>query len=220
MEGAVVHREVRLKTAGVVLDGLLALPHQCRALVLFAHGSGSSRFSPRNRLVAERLNAAGIGTLLFDLLTADESRIDDVTREFRFNIPLLARRLLGAIDWAGGEVDTQALYLGLFGSSTGAAAALLAAAERPRRVAALVSRGGRPDLAGPALSKVRAPTLLIVGGEDRQVLTLNREAAQQMTGAVRLETIPGASHLFEEPGTLDMVIRLVSDWFAQHLQQH
>ncbi|WP_116472980.1 dienelactone hydrolase family protein [Zobellella maritima] len=219
MSSAVVHREVRFKAAGVVLDGFLALPHQSRALVLFAHGSGSSRFSPRNRLVAERLNEAGIGTLLFDLLTADENLIDEVTREFRFNIPLLARRLSGAIDWAGGETDTRALRLGLFGSSTGAAAALLAAADRPQRVAAVVSRGGRPDLAGPALSKVQASTLLIVGGEDHQVLTLNREAAQQMTAMFRLETVPGASHLFEEPGTLDAVIRLAIDWFDRYLHE-
>ncbi|MGR7921490.1 dienelactone hydrolase family protein [Zobellella denitrificans] len=217
MDGAVVRREVRLDAAGVTLDGLLALPVGGQALVLFAHGSGSSRFSPRNRLVAARLNAAGIGTLLFDLLTADEHRIDEVTREFRFNIPLLSRRLIGAIDWADGEADTRALRLGLFGSSTGAAAALLAAAERPRRVAAVVSRGGRPDLAGAALPRVQAPTLLLVGGEDHQVLGLNREAAQQMRIRPRLETVAGASHLFEEPGTLDRVIQLAIDWFARHL---
>ncbi|WP_308364497.1 MULTISPECIES: alpha/beta family hydrolase [unclassified Microbulbifer] len=211
-------REVTVDAAGERLEGFLSLPPGTESLVLFAHGSGSSRFSPRNRMVAEQLNQAGIGTLLFDLLTADENRVDEITREFRFDIPRLARRLAAAVDWAAGEADTAELHCGLFGSSTGAAAALIAAAERPRRVGAVVSRGGRPDLADEALPKVQAPTLLIVGGEDLQVIELNRDAAACMTNEPHLEIVRGATHLFEEPGTLEEVIRLAIDWFQHYLR--
>lgn len=211
-------REVTVDAAGEALEGFLSLPEATESLVLFAHGSGSSRFSPRNRMVAGQLNEAGIGTLLFDLLTADEHKVDEVTREFRFDIPRLARRLAAAVDWVAGEADTAKLNCGLFGSSTGAAAALIAAAERPRRVGAVVSRGGRPDLADEALPQVQAPTLLIVGGEDRQVIELNRDAAARMSNDPRLEIVPGATHLFEEPGTLEQVIQLAIDWFRQHLR--
>jgi len=214
---AVAISEVSVDAAGEQLAGFLALPADTRALVLFAHGSGSSRFSPRNRQVAQRLNSAGIGTLLFDLLTADEHCIDEVTREYRFDIDLLARRLAAAVDWAAAGPATAPLALGLFGSSTGAAAALIAAARRPLQVKAVVSRGGRADLAGDELAHVSAATLLVVGGEDQQVIELNRAAAARMHCAPQLQIIPGASHLFEEPGTLDAVVDLAIDWFRRHL---
>ena len=210
-------REVLVDAAGEELEGFLSLPAGTESLVLFAHGSGSSRFSPRNRMVAQQLNAAGIGTLLFDLLTAAENRIDEVTREYRFDIELLARRLTAAVDWAAREAGTEQLNLGLFGSSTGAAAALMAAAARPQLVRAVVSRGGRADLAGAALSQVQAATLLIVGGADGQVIELNRDAAARMTLPADLQIVPGATHLFEEPGTLEQVIQLAIDWFHRHL---
>lgn len=210
-------QDVLVDAAGERLEGFLTLPGGTRSLVLFAHGSGSSRFSPRNNRVAEQLNDAGIGTLLFDLLTAEENKVDEVTREYRFDIDLLARRLAAAVDWAAGEAQTAKLHFGLFGSSTGAAAALIAAAERPKRVKAVVSRGGRPDLAGEDLPLVRAPTLLIVGGDDTQVIELNKEAAALMVNAPRLEIVRGATHLFEEPGTLEQVVRLAIDWFNLHL---
>ncbi|SHF35156.1 Alpha/beta hydrolase family protein [Microbulbifer donghaiensis] len=210
-------REVLVNAAGEQLEGFLALPDGTGSLVLFAHGSGSSRFSPRNNMVAEQLNDAGIGTLLFDLLTADEHRIDEVTREYRFDIDLLARRLAAAVDWVAHEQTTEKLHFGLFGSSTGAAAALIAAAERPLLVKAVVSRGGRPDLAGSDLPLVKAPTLLIVGGDDTQVIELNEEAAARMVNSPQLQIIPGATHLFEEPGTLEEVVRLAIDWFRLHL---
>ncbi|MBB5212090.1 dienelactone hydrolase family protein [Microbulbifer hydrolyticus] len=216
-------REVVVDAAGERLEGFLTLPPHTRSLVLFAHGSGSSRFSPRNNAVAAELNDAGIGTLLFDLLTAAEHRVDEVTREYRFDIERLARRLAAAVDWAADYPDTAALNLGLFGSSTGAAAALIAAAARPQCVKAVVSRGGRPDLAGAALPLVQAPTLLLVGGEDIQVIELNRQAAAQMEHLQRtgpgpqLEIVPGATHLFEEPGTLAQVVRLAIDWFQEYL---
>ncbi|WP_237068086.1 dienelactone hydrolase family protein [Microbulbifer guangxiensis] len=211
-------REVTVDADGEPLDGFLTLPEGSHTLVLFAHGSGSSRFSPRNRAVAAELNRAGFGTLLFDLLTAEENRIDEQTREFRFDIPLLAKRLTGALDWAHLQPDLAQRHYGLFGSSTGAAAALIAAALRPTLVRAVVSRGGRPDLAGQALPRVQAPTLLVVGGEDHQVIELNREAAAAMGQPPDLQLVPGATHLFEEPGTLDQVVRLAIDWFDTHLR--
>jgi putative phosphoribosyl transferase len=187
-------------------------------LVVFAHGSGSSRHSPRNRRVAAELQRAGLGTLLMDLLTAEEEAVDLRTRALRFDIGLLARRLVAAVDWLEGRAEAAGGRLGLFGASTGAAGALVAAAERPGRVAAVVSRGGRPDLAGPALGRVRAPTLLVVGGADLQVLELNRQAAGRLAAEHRLEVVPGATHLFEEPGALEAVALLAADWFARHLR--
>jgi putative phosphoribosyl transferase len=205
--------EVGLELAGVSLGGTLTLPEPARGLVVFAHGSGSSRFSPRNRQVSDVLHAAGIGTLLMDLLTEDEEQVDLRTRELRFDIGLLGERVVGAVDWAA----QQAQPVGTFGASTGAAAALVAAAERPAAVTAVVSRGGRPDLAGDALSRVRAPTLLIVGGDDPVVLDLNRQAMERLAAETRLDVVPGASHLFEEPGTLDRVAELARDWFVERL---
>jgi putative phosphoribosyl transferase len=188
--------------------------------VLFAHGSGSSRHSPRNRRVADELRAGGLGTLLVDLLTPNEEMTDLRTRELRFDIGLLAERLVGAIRWRDAEPGTHGLPVGLFGASTGGGAALVAAAERPDDIAAVVSRGGRPDLAGEALPRVRAPTLLIVGANDVPVIGMNRAAMLELTAPVQLEIVPGASHLFEEPGTLERVAALARDWFAQHLGRH
>jgi dienelactone hydrolase len=195
------------------------LPHGARGLVVFAHGSGSSRHSPRNQFVAAELNEGGLGTMLIDLLTEEEEVLDRRTAELRFDIPLLGKRLGDITDWVAGQRRFADLALGYFGASTGAAAALLAAAERPRNVGAVVSRGGRPDLAGPALPQVFAPTLFIVGGEDHVVLQLNREAMAQLPQQTKskLEVIPGATHLFEEPGTLDQVAALARAWFRQHL---
>jgi len=219
-----MHQEDRIQRTNVVvhagavpLEGHLACPEAAEAIVIFAHGSGSSRHSPRNRGVADTLNRAGFATLLFDLLTADEERMDMWTRELRFNIELLAQRLTGAVDWVGREASTQALRIGLFGASTGAAAALITAAERPAAVGAVVSRGGRPDLAEEILTQVQAPTLLIVGGEDTPVIALNRTASTALRVEHRLAIIPGATHLFAEPGALDAVARLACDWFARHL---
>lgn len=209
--------EVTVQSAGVELAGSLTLPDPSAGLVLFAHGSGSSRFSRRNRYVARVLVEGGLATLLFDLLTAAEERIDDLDRSLRFDIPLLGRRLIGAIDWAGSQPDLSGLPIGLFGASTGAAAALVAAAARPDRVAAVVSRGGRPDLAAEALPRVRSPTLLIVGGWDDEVLQLNRQAAAHLTAPHALQVVPGASHLFEEPGTLEQAAHLARAWFLRHL---
>jgi len=215
---AETRQSVRIATGNVKLEGNLESPAGATGVVLFAHGSGSGRHSPRNRYVAERLRDAGLGTLLIDLLTESEERIDSHTAHLRFNIPLLADRLVGAIDWLGGDTRTAALPVGLFGASTGAAAALVAAAQRPERVAAIVSRGGRPDLAGEALAVVRAPTLLIVGGDDDVVITLNRHALARVESPVKeLVIIPGAGHLFEEPGKLAEGARLAADWFARHL---
>jgi dienelactone hydrolase len=185
-------------------------------MVLFAHGSGSSRHSPRNRYVAQVLQQAGFATLLIDLLTEAEEAIDRQTGHLRFDIALLANRLLGATDWLRDHPPTRHLHLGYFGASTGSAAALSAAAERPELVKAVVSRGGRPDLAAPALARVRAPTLLIVGAEDEPVIEMNREAMTRLTEK-KLEIIPGATHLFEEPGTLEEVARLACDWFERYL---
>jgi putative phosphoribosyl transferase len=204
-------------TAGDVrLEGNLVVPAQAGGLVLFAHGSGSSRHSPRNRYVAQMLREAGLATLLIDLLTAEEETVDVHTAHLRFNIDLLAERLIGATDW----VKTSGLAIGYFGASTGAAAALVATAERAEVVRAVVSRGGRPDLAGPALAGVRAPTLLIVGGEDLPVIGLNKQAMAKLGAAAKqLVIIPGATHLFEEPGALEEVARLAADWFTQHLSR-
>ncbi|MFO8238668.1 MAG: dienelactone hydrolase family protein [Prochlorococcaceae cyanobacterium] len=208
---------VLLAVAGVDLAGDLALPPAARGLVLFAHGSGSSRFSSRNRFVAAVLQRAGLGTVLFDLLTAEEERRDRVDAALRFDIPLLSERLVGAVDWTRRQPELLGLPLGLFGASTGAAAALNAAAVRPDGVRAVVSRGGRPDLAMAALPLVRCPVLLIVGARDPQVLQLNRQAAAALRSPRALELVPGASHLFEEPGTLAVASGLARDWFLKHL---
>ena len=202
---------------GVVLDADLSLPDAARGLVLFAHGSGSSRFSPRNRHVARQLNQAGLATLLADLLTPNEEATDEQTRHLRFDIALLAERLVGVTDWLTGQADRAALRIGHFGASTGAGAALVAASQRPDLVRAVVSRGGRPDLAGLALPHVRAPTLLIVGGDDTPVIALNRQAFAQLRADKQFVIVPGATHLFEEPGTLDSVAGLARDWFLLHL---
>lgn len=208
---------VRVLAGGVVLEGDLVIPPVARGIVVFAHGSGSSRHSPRNRYVAGLLNRAGLATLLFDLLTSDEERVDQVTGELRFDIDLLAQRLAGATDWLIREPGTGGLHIGYFGASTGAAAALIAAAAHPERVAAVVSRGGRPDLAGVALGRVRAPTLLIVGGEDEVVIALNEDALHALRCEKRLQIVPGATHLFEEPGTLERAAELARDWFLRYL---
>jgi putative phosphoribosyl transferase len=207
--------QVEVPTSGVVLEGDLAFPDSPVGVVLFAHGSGSSRKSARNRFVAETLNRAAIATLLIDLLTSAEEEIDRYTREHRFDIDLLWRRLVGALDWLRNSRGAD-LPVGLFGASTGAAAALIAAAERPNDVAAVVSRGGRPDLAGPALERVHAPTLFIVGERDDVVLELNERASVMLAGVKELTVVPGASHLFEEPGALELVAQLAADWFRQH----
>jgi pimeloyl-ACP methyl ester carboxylesterase len=212
-----LERAVRIDTAGVALEGDLVIPEGALALVVFAHGSGSSRFSPRNRYVARLLNKRRLATLLVDLLTPAEEEQDALSGRLRFDINLLADRLVGATDWASREPATQRLPLGYFGASTGAAAALVAAALRADRVGAVVSRGGRPDLADVALRDVRAPTLLIVGGNDPEVLELNRMALKLMSCVRQLAIVPGASHLFEEPGALDEVARLARDWFLRHL---
>ena len=210
-------RVVAVRVGDATLEGALAVPVDARGIVLFAHGSGSSRHSPRNVYVAEELQAGGLGTLLLDLLTSSEEAMDLATRELRFDIGLLAERLVGAIEWLAEQETTRDLPLGLFGASTGAAGALVAAARRPDRVVAVVSRGGRPDLAGADLPSVKAPTLLIVGGNDPVVIDLNRRAMERMTAPLRLEIVPRATHLFEEPGTLEEVARLARDWFVEHL---
>src|SRR5438067_6620500 len=209
--------EVEIQAGHAVLSGNLTIPDGAVALVLFAHGSGSSRHSPRNQFVARTLNDAGLATLLFDLLTPEEEAIDTYTREHRFNIGLLAERLVHATKWAKRQEQTRDLQLGYFGSSTGGAAALVAAAEISEDVGAVVSRGGRPDLAGEALPKVKAPTLLIVGGNDDIVIGLNEMARDQMRCEVKLEILPGATHLFEEPGALEQVAELASEWFVKHI---
>jgi dienelactone hydrolase len=208
---------VRIPAGGVVLDGDLGLPAGAGGVVLFAHGSGSGRHSPRNRLVASRLRDAGFATLLLDLLTPEEERIDQATRALRFDVEMLARRLLSAVVWLERDARTATLPLALFGASTGAAAALVVAAWTGRRVGAVVSRGGRPDLAGDLLASVAAPTLLVVGGRDPAVARLNEEAAARLGGANELRVVPGATHLFEEPGALDAVAALAADWFRRHL---
>jgi putative phosphoribosyl transferase len=209
--------EVQIQAGRAVLSGNLDIPEGAVALVLFAHGSGSSRHSPRNQFVAHTLNDAGLATLLFDLLTPKEEAIDMHSREHRFNIGMLAERLVHATKWGKQQQETRDLRIGYFGSSTGGAAALVAAAEIPKDVGAVVSRGGRPDLAGDALPKVQAPTLLVVGGNDDIVIELNEMARDQMRCEVKLEIVPGATHLFEEPGALEKVAKLASDWFVNHI---
>jgi putative phosphoribosyl transferase len=213
-------RPVRIASGEVLIDGDLSLPPAARGVVVFAHGSGSSRHSPRNRYMAEALQDAELGTLLLDLLTPDEELIDLKTGHLRFDIELLADRLVHAADWLRSEPDTRSLPFGYFGASTGAAAALMAAAKAPDGVSAIVSRGGRPDLAGPALARVRAPTLLIVGGYDAPVIEMNRVALTQLTVETRLDIVPRAGHLFEEPGALDQVSRMASEWFRRYLGRH
>src|SRR6059058_6179393 len=208
--------EVEIQAGHAVLSGNLTIPDGASGLVVFAHGSGSSRHSPRNQFVARTFNDAGLATLLFDLLTPEEESVDLYTREHRFDIGLLAERLVAATKWAREQKQTRDLKIGYFGSSTGGGAALVAAAELPNEVGAVVSRGGRPDLAGAALPKVKAPTLLIVGGEDHVVIELNEEARAQMKCECKIEIVPGATHLFEEPGTLEQVAKLASDWFLLH----
>jgi len=212
-------RAVEIPDRNVWLDADLRVPSQPAGLIVFAHGSGSSRHSRRNREVAEALTTGGFATLLLDLLTAQEESVDQFTREYRFDVARLGRRVVAAIDWASMDDELQTLKIGCFGASTGAAAALIAAAERPQRVGAVVSRGGRPDLAADALSRVIAPTLLIVGGADEGVIELNEVAMRQMSVKPRLEIVPGATHLFEETGAMDEVSRLAREWFAQHLGQ-
>ena len=209
--------EVHIAAGRATLEGNLAIADGATALLLFAHGSGSSRHSPRNQFVARTLNNAGLATLLFDLLTPEEEAIDLRTGEHRFNIGLLAERLVHATKWAKQQEQTRDLPIGYFGSSTGGGAALVAAAEIPQNVGAVVSRGGRPDLAGEALPKVQAPTLLIVGGNDDIVIDLNEQARDRMRSEVKLEIIPGATHLFEEPGALEKVAQLASHWFVNHM---
>jgi putative phosphoribosyl transferase len=215
------HRQlpVVIPAGGVSVSGDLTLPQDAPGVVVFAHGSGSGRFSPRNRAVAGALARAGLGTLLMDLLTEQEEAVDLRTRHLRFDIGLLGRRVVATVDWLASEPSTSQLPVGCFGASTGAAAALIAAAERPARVGAVVSRGGRPDLAGDALRRVRAPTLLIVGGNDPEVLRLNEEALAALSGEARLEVLPGAGHLFERPGELERVALLARDWFLRHLRR-
>ena len=201
----------------VSLRGDLVVPPGARGIVAFAHGSGSSRHSPRNQYVARTLQQRRLGTLLVDLLTGEEEVVDERTARLRFDIPLLGERLIAIVDWLGHRPDTRALPVGLFGASTGAAAALMAAAARPGAVGAVVSRGGRPDLAGDAIERVLAPTLLIVGGLDTQVIRLNRAAMQQLPCEVELEIVPGATHLFEEPGTFARASELAVAWFRRNL---
>ena len=209
--------ELRIRVGNVVVIGNLNLPAQAKSIVLFAHGSGSGRFSPRNQYVAKVFNKLKIATLLFDLLTIEEEQEDIITANYRFNIKLLADRLVGATKWLKNDPITRSLSFGYFGASTGAAAALIAAAKLPKYISALVSRGGRPDLAGDYLHDVVAPTLLLVGGWDTEVIELNRQAQSQMTNNNKLEIIPEATHLFEEPGKLEIVAKLSADWFLRYL---
>ncbi len=219
MPGQAVQEEgyVQIGSGKVALHGNLLIPGRARGLVAFAHGSGSSRHSPRNQYVAKVLRDAGLATLLFDLLTLDEEAKDLISGRQRFDIGLLARRLIGATDWLQSNKQTSKLKLGYFGASTGAAAALVAAAERAKVVGAVVSRGGRPDLAAPALNRVKAPTLLIVGGDDIPVIDMNRQALAKLRTEKQLVIVPGATHLFEEPGTLERVADLAGDWFSKYL---
>ncbi len=210
-------RAVHIRLGPVTLNGDLEIPSRPLGLVLFAHGSGSSRHSPRNQLVARVLRQAKVGTLLFDLLTLDEERAEATTGHLRFDIGLLSERLIGATKWAHDEASSRDFNIGYFGSSTGAAAALVAAAELGEAISAVVSRGGRPDLAGDALSRVTAPTLLLVGGEDRAVIPLNEQAYEQLRCEKALRILPGATHLFEEPGALELVAKMAAEWFADRL---
>lgn len=208
---------VKIPVGKAALNGNLTIPPKAKGIVLFAHGSGSGRFSPRNTMVAREINKARIATLLIDLLTEGEEAKDEFTGEFRFDVDLLAQRLIFATEWLTKNHNTENLYIGYFGASTGAAAALIAAAKLPERIRAVVSRGGRPDLAGDYLPRVKAPTLLIVGGDDVEVLQLNREALEQLCSEKKLAVVPGATHLFEEPGKLEQVAKLAIDWFSKHL---
>lgn len=210
-------RPIRLVVDGAPLEGNLVIPKKTKGIVIFAHGSGSSRNSPRNRFVAGVLQEAGLATLLFDLLTPKEEQIDSVSGHLRFDIDFLARRLMGAVDWTARNKDTQSLNIGCFGASTGAAAALVAAAERPQTVKAVVSRGGRPDLAASSLERIKAPVLLIVGGLDTQVIELNRQAMEKLNSIKELSLVPGATHLFEEQRTLPQMADLAADWFVKYL---
>jgi putative phosphoribosyl transferase len=219
MKNVVIDESVQLDAAGARLDGDLHVPQRAAGLVIFAHGSGSSRFSRRNRSVAAVLEGAGFATLLLDLLTREEEIVDERTREHRFDIEKLGTRVVGACDWALTRSDVGHLPVAFFGASTGAAAALIAAAERPDRTRAVISRGGRPDLAEGALPRGQALTLLIVGGHDEPVIEMNRDAMRRMRAPVQLEIVPGATHLFEEPGTLEHVAKLASDWCRRHLAQ-
>ncbi|GAA2077641.1 dienelactone hydrolase family protein [Actinomadura alba] len=214
----IVEESLLIPVAGVTLEADVVLPDQAQGVVLFAHGSGSGRHSPRNRYVAGELQVAGLVTVLADLLTPAEERLDARTAELRFDIGLLSNRLVALTDWVTAWNRTRGLAIGLFGASTGAAAALVAAATRPDTVRAVVSRGGRPDLAGDHLDRVRQPTLLIVGGRDTVVIELNREAMKRLAGQAELQIVPGASHLFEEPGALEQVARPARDWFVRHLR--
>jgi putative phosphoribosyl transferase len=218
MSAVMESKAVLIPVGSLVLEGELRLPASPKGVVVFAHGSGSSRRSPRNRLVAEALNNRMLGTLLVDLLTTSEEQEDKYTSCFRFNIDLLAARLVAITDWLTRQPRMSNCPIGYFGASTGAAAALVAAAKRPDIVGTVVSRGGRPDLAGPALSRVQAPTLLIVGGDDDTVWQMNRRATAVMSCPTELAVIPGATHLFEEPGALEEVARLAGDWFVNHLE--
>ena len=220
MKVSAAEQLVRIVVGSAQLEGNLSLPQDASGVVLFAHGSGSSRHSPRNRYVAQVLYEGGLGTLLIDLLTAAEEREDARTGRLRFDIALLAARVVGASDWLARNTATAQLSIGYFGASTGAAAALVAAAERPDNVRAVVSRGGRPDLAVPVLNRVKAPTLLIVGGADAPVIEMNRDALKHLSIEKRLEIVPGATHLFEEPGTLEEVARLARQWFQVHLKPY
>jgi dienelactone hydrolase len=215
--GAVHERPVHIPVGTASIAADVSLPVAPRGVILFAHGSGSSRLSPRNRHVARSLNAAGLATVLADLLTLEEEAVDERTRQFRFDIDLLAQRLLSATDWLAEQPDTLALPVGYFGASTGAAAALVAAAQRPAVLRAVVSRGGRPDLAGDALGHVEAPTLLLVGGDDGAVIDLNRRALGKLQCVKELAIVPGATHLFEEPGALDIVASRAGAWFRRYL---
>ncbi len=213
-------RSVLVSAGPVTVQGNLTIPQGTQGIVLFAHGSGSSRHSPRNKFVAKVLQKAGLATLLIDLLTEEEEKVDDVTEHLRFDIDLLAKRLVGATDWLAQNPDTQNLNIGYFGASTGAGAALVASAARPNVVKAVVSRGGRPDLAGPSLRHVRAPTLLIVGGYDVPVIQMNQEALEQLKVEKNMAIVRGATHLFEEPGKLEEVARLATNWFVAYLSNN
>jgi putative phosphoribosyl transferase len=210
--------DIKIPVDNITVEGILTLPQEAKVIVVFAHGSGSSRFSSRNQYVAKMFNAKKIGTLLFDLLTAQEESVDELTAEYRFNIGLLSQRLIGATQWLRSDPKMKQFKLGYFGASTGAAAALIAAAKLSDAVAAVVSRGGRPDLAGDYLSKVKAPTLLLVGGEDSEVIELNREAMSQMTAKKEIVIVPGATHLFKEPGALEKVAKHSIEWFQRYLR--
>jgi dienelactone hydrolase len=213
----ILKMDVKIPYNTIYLDGILQIPKNALGIVLFVHGSGSSRLSIRNQHVATVLNQSSIATLLFDLLTPEEDAVDEFTREHRFNIELLSSRLIAVTDWISQQTTTQHLPIAYFGASTGGGAALQAAATRSNVVKAVVSRGGRPDLAGAALPHVKAPTLLIVGGDDEPVIEMNQNAMQEMNCIKKLEIVPGATHLFEEPGTLDVVARLAKEWFAKYL---